>query len=231
MEAVVLAGGFGSRLRQIVSDVPKPMAPVAGRPFLEYVLSSLAMNGFKRVVLSVGYLAEIIVSHFGDRYQGLELFYEIENTPLGTGGAVRAGIQHCRNDHVFIFNGDTFLNLEISSVETHWQLHGVPIIVARNVPDTARYGRLNVHNNGRVVGFFEKGTSGPGLINAGCYVLSRHLLDSFAVGQSFSLETDFLVNAVKRMPFNYFVTQGYFIDIGVPEDYERAQTELALLMQ
>ncbi len=230
MEAVVLAGGFGSRLRQVVSDVPKPMAPVAGRPFLEYLLSSLAMHGFKRVILSVGYLAEIIVSHFGELYQGLELFYEIENTPLGTGGAVRAGIQHCRDDHVFIFNGDTFLNLEISSVETHWQLHGAPIIVAREVSDTARYGRLNVQN-GRVVGFFEKGTSVPGLINAGCYVLSRHSLDSFAVGLPFSLETDFLANAIKRMSFNCFVTQGHFIDIGVPEDYERAQTELALFMQ
>ena len=226
MEAIVLAGGFGTRLKQVVPDLPKPMAPVAGRPFLEILLTSLAHKGFRRVVLSLGYMAEKVVSHFGDHFAGMELVYEIEQSPLGTGGAVRTALAQCTNDHVFVFNGDTFLDLEAADVEAHWQAHHAPIIVAREVPDTTRYGRLDT-DYGRVLGFAEKGMSGPGLINAGCYVLPAGILDSFTRGQPFSLEADFLAKAAGKQRFDLFVTNGHFIDIGVPEDYERAQTELA----
>jgi len=226
MEAIVLAGGFGTRLRHVVPDLPKPMAPVAGRPFLEILLASLASKGFHRVVLSLGYMAEKVISHFGNRFAGMELVYEIELTPLGTGGAVRQALTQTITDYVFVFNGDTFLDLEVADVEAYWQEYNVPIIVAREVPDTARYGRLKV-SDGRVVGFSEKGVGGPGLINAGCYVLPIDILDGFTLGQPFSLEADFLVKAVKTQRFDLFVTNGYFIDIGVPEDYVRAQTELS----
>lgn len=225
MEAIVLAGGFGTRLRAVVRDLPKPMAPVAGRPFLEILLTSLSHKGFSHIVLSLGYMANKVVSHFGDNFAGMALTYEIEETPLGTGGAVRQALLRCGNDHVFVFNGDTFLDLEVADVETYWQEYHVPIIVAREVPDAARYGRLE-SVDGRVTGFLEKGLSGPGLINAGCYVLPVEILDGFEIGWPFSLEADFLVNAVKSQRFNLFVTSGYFIDIGVPEDYTRAQTEL-----
>lgn len=226
MEAIILAGGFGTRLRAVVADVPKPMAPVAGRPFLEIVLNMLRRHGFKRVVLSLGYMADTVVSHFGSRYEELELVYEIENTPLGTGGAVRAALQHCHDDHVFIFNGDTFLDLEVSLVEAVWQRNHHPVIVAREVQDTARYGRLLVVDE-LVMGFSEKGMNGPGLINAGCYVLPLHSLDSFEVGRRFSLETEYFMCSVPQLQIDAFVTNGHFIDIGVPEDYVRAQTELA----
>lgn len=225
MEAVILAGGFGTRLREVVADVPKPMAPVSGRPFLEIVLSVLSRQGFRRVVLSLGYMAETIVSHFGGRYKKLELVYEIEDSPLGTGGAVRAALQQCHNDHVYIFNGDTFLDLEVSQVEAVWQRNHHPVIVAREVLDTARYGRLHV-TDGLVTGFAEKGVVGPGLINAGCYALPLHCLDAFEVGRRFSLETDYFMCSVPQLHIDAFVTKGHFIDIGVPEDYMRAQTEL-----
>lgn len=230
MEAIVLAGGFGTRLRQVVSDVPKPMASVAGRPFLEILLAALAKNGFKRVVLSLGYMAEKIALHFGCQYRGIELVYEIEKTPLGTGGAVRAALEHCRDDHVFIFNGDTFLDLEVPKIEAQWNMNGVPVLVAREVADTSRYGRLDVAD-GRVVRFLEKGMSGPGLINAGCYILPRRCLDGFALGEPFSLEADFLARSVPQMQIDVFVMHGHFIDIGIPEDYARAQTELASFLQ
>ena len=226
LEAIVLAGGFGTRLRQLVPDLPKPMAPIAGHPFLEILLASLASKGFSRVVLSLGFMAEIVVAHFGDQFAGMELVYEIEKTPLGTGGAVRQALTRCRADHVFVFNGDTYLDLEALDTEAHWQIHHAPIIVAREVADTARYGRLNT-TEGRVVGFVEKGTAGPGLINAGCYVLPVSIFDDLALGQPFSLEADFLANVVGSQRFDLFVTKGHFIDIGVPEDYARAQTELA----
>lgn len=225
LEAIVLAGGFGTRLREVVPDVPKPMAPVAGRPFLEILLTSLSRKGFERVVLSLGYLADMVVKHFDTRYAGMELVYEIEEIPLGTGGAVRQAMTRCKADHVFVFNGDTYLDLEVETVEALWQAHHAPIIVAREVRDTARYGRLDVAKD-RVVGFAEKGTGGPGLINAGCYVLPVSCLDTFLPGQAFSMETEYLSPIVERCPFDLFVTQGLFIDIGVPEDYSRAQSEL-----
>lgn len=226
MEAIVLAGGFGTRLREVVPDLPKPMAPVAGRPFLEILLHALASKGFRRVILSLGFMAGKVVAHFGEKFAGMELVYEVEDTPLGTGGAVRQALARCSEDHVFVFNGDTYLDLEVAEVEAHWQKHCVPIIVAREVPDTARYGRLSTAE-GHVTGFMEKGMAGAGLINAGCYVLPVAILNEFAPGQAFSLETDFLAKAVAVQRIDVFVTGGHFIDIGVPEDYARAQSELA----
>jgi D-glycero-alpha-D-manno-heptose 1-phosphate guanylyltransferase len=226
MEAIVLAGGFGTRLRQVVPDLPKPMASVAGRPFLEILLTSLARKGLRRAVLSLGYMAEKIVNHFGTQFAGMDLAYEIEISPLGTGGAVRRALDQCLADHVFVFNGDTYLDIEIGELEVHWKSQRAPIIVARNVPDTARYGRLDTAN-GRVIGFCEKGVGAAGLINAGCYVFPTTILDGFSRDRVFSLETDFLAAAVTSERFDLFVTNGRFIDIGMPEDFVRAQIELA----
>ena len=138
MEAIVLAGGFGTRLKEVVPDLPKPMAPVAGRPFLEILLSMLAGKGFTRVVLSLGFMSEKIISHFGDNYLGMDLIYEVERQPLGTGGAIRAALARCEEDHAFIFNGDTYLELEVDELEKLWQRNNNPVIVVREVPDTAR---------------------------------------------------------------------------------------------
>jgi D-glycero-alpha-D-manno-heptose 1-phosphate guanylyltransferase len=226
MEAVVLAGGFGTRLRQVVPDLPKPMAPVAGRPFLEILLATLARKGFQRVVLSLGYMAEKVLDYFGKNFAGMDLAYEIETTPLGTGGAVRRSLDRCLEDHVFVFNGDTYLDLEVPELDARWCSHGAPIIVARHVPDTSRFGRLEIAGD-RVLGFAEKGVGGPGLINAGCYVLPRAILVDFPRRETFSLENDFLAKEVSQRRFDLFVTSGRFIDIGVPEDFKRAQTELA----
>ncbi len=226
MEAIVLAGGFGTRLRELVPDLPKPMAPVAGRPFLEILLTALAYKGFSRIVLSLGFLADKVIAHFGEQFAGMKLVYVVEDSPLGTGGATRLALSRCDEDHVFVFNGDTFLDLEVADVDALWQRHHVPIIVAREVPDTARYGRLNTQG-GRVTGFMEKGLAGRGLINAGCYVLPVASLDEFELGQAFSIETDFFAKTVNVQRIDLFVTAGKFIDIGVPEDYSRAQTDLA----
>jgi len=225
-EAIVLAGGFGTRLSQVVTAVPKPMAPIRGRPFLEILLALLGSRNVRRVVLALGYKAEIIRRHFGDEFAGMPLDYVIEDTPLGTGGAIRLAMTRCAYDHVFVFNGDTYLDLEFESVEQHWQRERVPIIVGREVPCAARYGRLTVHRD-RVTGFAEKGISGPGVINAGCYVLNRGQLDSFALNTPFSMERDYLAKAVAHERFDLFMSRGQFIDIGVPEDLERAQRELA----
>lgn len=226
MEAIVLAGGFGTRLRQVVPDLPKPMAPIAGRPFLEILLKTLARKGFTRVVLSLGFMSEKIIAHFGNNYEGMELVYEVEAQPLGTGGAIRAALARCAADHVFVFNGDTYLDLEVDALERLWQSDHHPVIVVREVPDTARFGRVEMHD-GRVIAFLEKGLAGPGLINAGCYVLPKDALDAFPLNKPFSIETEFFIESLQRIRFDGFVTHGRFIDIGVPDDYALAQTELA----
>jgi D-glycero-alpha-D-manno-heptose 1-phosphate guanylyltransferase len=225
MEAIILAGGKGTRLRSIVSDVPKPMAPILGRPFLSILLSSLANKGFRRAILSLGFMANHITRYFSDSFEGMSLTYVIEEEPLGTGGGIRLAMEQMNKDHVFVFNGDTFLDLEINQIEKQWQHDKKPILVTRKVADTSRYGRVEVEGHAISV-FLEKGESGPGLINAGCYVLNRGLLDHFIPGLPFSFESDFLPQAIHDKQFDVFVTRGLFIDIGIPEDFLRAQTDL-----
>lgn len=226
-EAIVIAGGLGTRLKKIVPNLPKPMAPVAGRPFLEILLLSLAHKGVSRVIISTGYMAEKISSHFGANFAGMDLVYVIEDIPLGTGGAVRLAMEKCKLDHVFVFNGDTFIDLELDALDQQWHKNQRPIIVARQVTDTTRYGRLLVASD-KVIGFTEKGLSGTGLVNAGCYVFNKNQLEEFALNHVFSLEVDYLSQIVSDSFFEVFVTSGKFIDIGVPEDYYLAQNMLAL---
>jgi len=225
-EAVVLAGGYGTRLRAVVADVPKPMAPIRGRPFLELQLALLAENGFGHVVLAVGYLGEKIVAHFGERFGDMELSYTVEDAPLGTGGAIELALGRCRGDGVFVMNGDTYLDLEYDAVHRLWQHSRRGVIVGRRVPDTTRYGRLVVED-GQVCGMSEKGASGAGVINAGCYVLNRDQVAEAGLTAPYSFEIDFLARRLPATPFDLFVTAGLFIDIGVPEDFQRAQDLLA----
>jgi D-glycero-alpha-D-manno-heptose 1-phosphate guanylyltransferase len=224
MEAIVLAGGFGTRLQSVISDVPKPMAPIGGRPFLEYLLDQLAHRGIHRVVLALGYLAPVIVRHFGGHYQGMELAYVVEDKPLGTGGAIRLAMDACRTDAVFALNGDTYLEPDLKAVASSWKER--PIVLAQLVDDTSRYGRLDVDGT-RLVAFREKGVPGPGLINAGCYLLSKDALNAFPPGIPFSIETDYLVPGVENGDVDVVSVDGLFIDIGIPEDFVRAQTLLA----
>jgi D-glycero-alpha-D-manno-heptose 1-phosphate guanylyltransferase len=224
-EAVILAGGLGTRLRSVVCDLPKPMAPVSGRPFLEIVLTMLARKGFGRVVLSLGHLSDAVVNHFGNAFEGMSLIYEIERTPLGTGGALRRALYRCDSDHALVVNGDTFLDVEAEVVEAAWQRDRTPIIVAKELPETLRYGRLDVVD-GRVTGFIEKGIPGSRLINAGYYVFPTEIVNQFPPELAFSLESDFLAKEAANGRFRVFVSRGLFIDIGVPEDYARAQFEL-----
>ena len=224
-EAIVLAGGAGTRLRQSVPNLPKPMAPIGGKPFLEIVLASLGKKGFQRVILSLCYMADKVTEHFGSQFAGMGLVYVIEQTPLGTGGAARLALSRCQEDHVFVFNGDTFLNLEVADAENVWRAKREPVIIARETPDVGRYGFLKTQN-GYVSDFVEKTATGPGLINAGCYIFPTDILDQFSPNQPFSLETDFLTRAVNEQRFCVFVSKGRFIDIGTPEDYARARKEL-----
>lgn len=224
-EAIILAGGRGTRLQSLVSNVPKPMASVAGKPFLQILLANLSRKGIRRAILSVGYLSESIEKYFGAGFQGLEIEYVREDSPLGTGGALRLAMGHCREEAVLALNGDTFLDFDMDAVAAGWQKHRSPVIIGVQVQDTARYGRI-VSEDGLITGFVEKGESGSGIINAGTYVFPADLFTGRPLPAIFSLEQDFLVPEIVRRPFRLFASPGPFIDIGIPEDYLLAQTLL-----
>lgn len=223
MQAIVLAGGLGTRLRGVVPDLPKPMAPVAGRPFLAWVLDDLAEAGFESVVLAVGYRHEAIRDHFGGAYRGIPLAYAVEDRPLGTGGAIRFAAQGLPDQHVFVLNGDTYLEIDHAAMfAAHVRAHEQLTMAVCHVPDAGRYGALDIAG-GHVVGFQEKGRAGPGAINAGTYLLSTEVLKRIPPGEPFSFEQQLLMPCVGDVRPAAFETRGLFIDIGVPEDYARAQ--------
>jgi len=220
MEAIILAGGLGTRLAARLSGLPKPMAPVAGRPFLEILLNQLGRAGCARVVLSVGHLHTVIQDHFGDGYRGIRLDYAVESSPLGTGGAIRAALLKAAEPSVLVLNGDTFLQADYADLLRFHQAHAGSLTIAvTHRDDLSRYGRVLIGGD-RITAFEGKGRSGPGLINAGAYVMKKNLAWPAALPERFSFERDFLE------PDAYPV-QGVFLDIGIPEDLDRAQTELA----
>jgi len=222
-EAIILAGGFGTRLQSVVKDVPKPLAPVAGRPFIAYLLDLLVKQGVRRIVLATGYLADVVERTLGSNWHGVPLVYSVERTPLGTGGAIARAIEHLKGEAFFVLNGDTFLDLNYADFDALADSASARICVAlADVPDVGRYGAVKTRDS-RVIGFSEKGGIGQGQINAGVYRIERSLVADFPASESFSFEQQVLVpqaSAGKVAAFTH--TQG-FIDIGVPEDYSRAQ--------
>lgn len=230
-EAIVLAGGFGTRLRSVVSDVPKPMAPVAGRPFLAFVLDELKRHAYTHIVLSTGYMHDSIEQAFGKEYSGMSVDYAVEHSPLGTGGAIVNAMQHCTETSVTVLNGDTLFRIDHERLISLATASKSPLTVAlRQVPDASRYGSVEVDGEGRIVLFREKAEGiGEGLINGGIYRIGRHLLDGYSVGQPFSFERDLMQQRYATERFFAYAASGYFIDIGIPDDYHRAQTELPRL--
>jgi len=227
MKAIVLVGGLGTRLRGVVGDVPKPMAPVRGRPFLTYVLDQLVAGGFDLAVLAAGYRHDTIHSYFGNEYHGLALAYSVESEPLGTGGAIRLACERAHARDVFVLNGDTYLELDCRAMlDAHARAGAQLSLAVCAVPDVARYGALEVSNS-IVQGFREKGQSGPGLINGGTYILAAELRDRLPGRGAFSFEQDVLVPQVRSIRPLAFPVAGLFIDIGIPEDYAKAQEILS----
>jgi D-glycero-alpha-D-manno-heptose 1-phosphate guanylyltransferase len=225
-KAIVLAGGRGERLQSAVSNLPKPMAPVGDRPFLEYVLDRLVDAGVTDVILSIGYRAESIQDHFGSSYRTATLRYSIEKFSLGTGGAIVLALKGEDHSPVLVLNGDTLVEVDYGALAAWYDtvVSSVGVVLCQ-VPDVSRYGSV-ILSGDRVVEFQEKGTDGPGLINAGIYVIRPTIFSLYQFGESFSFEADFLQRYCSELQPRSFVTGGYFIDIGTPEDYARAQREL-----
>ncbi len=223
-EAIILAGGRGTRLRSLVRDVPKPLASVAGRPFLAWVLDHLAANGIRRVILATGYMSEKVEQAVGRKWQSMTVDYSVESKALGTGGAVRQAIGKLHGGNVHVLNGDTFLGYAPAAFADAVAQADASIGVAlARVGDVSRYGAVEC-DRGRVKRFSEKGGSGPGHVNAGCYFLTPAALAALPTEDAFSFETEMLAPmTAKGLVFGYTETSR-FIDIGVPEDYRRAQS-------
>jgi len=224
MEVIILAGGLGTRLRSVVSKVPKCMAPVAGKPFLWYLLKYLTCYNLNRVVLSVGYLREEIFKWIEKEKNKFpfEFDYAIEEEPLGTGGAIRLAMNKIRGQEVIILNGDTFFDVNLDElIAAHRKQPWAEITLAlKPMKDFNRYGTVTTDMKGKIIRFNEKQPCKVGIINGGVYVLNNN--DSLFVGYptKFSFETDLLQKRCGEDGFLYGVIQyGDFIDIGIPEDY------------
>ena len=227
-QAIILAGGFGTRLQGVVKDVPKPMAPVNGRPFLTYILDYLIEYQYDKVILSVGYLHEKIEAYFGNQYKSLEIDYAVETEPLGTGGGILFAMSKCVTDNVLVINGDTMFRVDLNAFERFFEGKGCLLsIVLREVDDVSRYGSVVIGSNGMITMFSEKQvSSGWGFINGGVYLINKKLFDKYPQPQKFSFEKDLMTKYYTQEMFYGMPSDGYFIDIGIPEDYARAQKEL-----
>ena len=223
MECIVLAGGMGTRLRSVVSDVPKCMAAVAGKPFLHYIVRSLESAGFTHIIFSLGYKHECVETWLQSYAGPAEISFVVESEPLGTGGGVLYALSLAREENVFVLNGDTFFRVPYAALLSAHTASGCDATLAlKPMRDFDRYGAVAVEH-GRIVRFGEKVHCDEGLINGGVYVVRRAALDGMP--RKFSLEKDFFEPAASKGLIGGFETDGYFIDIGIPEDYARAQSD------
>ncbi|MBM3404644.1 MAG: D-glycero-D-manno-heptose 1-phosphate guanosyltransferase [Bacteroidetes bacterium] len=230
-EAIILAGGFGFRLQPVVNDVPKSMAPVAGRPFLEYQLDYLKTQGIRHVIFSLGYLSEVIIQYFGSNYNGIKLSFAVENEPLGTGGGIMLAMQRSTREQVFVLNGDSLFLVPFDKMSDYHNENSADITLAlRKVENANRYGTVEVDEQSRIRHFMEKsGEIQPGLINGGIYLINKPFFQSFEMTGKFSIEKQFFPQACIQHQVFGFSADAYFIDIGIPQDYERAQHEFKKL--
>lgn len=227
MEVIILAGGLGTRLSHIVSDVPKPMAIVAGVPFLVYVFEYLSEYNVKKVILATGYKTEIIEKYFADKYKGIDIEYSVEKEPLGTGGSMKKALAFCRDTDVCVLNGDTYFNVDLLKMHKfHMESGAVLTVGLKKMFDFDRYGIVEFEGND-IIKFNEKKQSKEGFINGGVYFIKRNALD-FISKKSFSFEREYLEKLVSGGKFKAFVSEGYFVDIGVPEDYYKANVDLKI---
>ena len=221
MKAIILAGGRGTRLQSVIHDIPKPMAPVNGRPFLEFLVSRLVALGCNDIILSVGYLHEKIMAHFGDgRDFNSSIKYCVEHEPLGTGGAVREALLMAGRDDVLVMNGDTFAAVDIRKLASfHEFLKVIATVAVIPLDDASRYGAVDVSPIGFVTAFAEKKTACSALINSGIYVINRKILDSIPAGRV-SLETEVLPALAATGQLGAQIQDVPFIDIGIPSAYQ-----------
>jgi D-glycero-alpha-D-manno-heptose 1-phosphate guanylyltransferase len=231
IEAIVLAGGQGTRLRPVVPDLPKPMAAIDGRPFLWWLMTRLNQQHVGRVILSVGYKSAAIRAYFGNSIDGMEISYSVESEPLGTGGAMKLALEEASESAVIVLNGDTYTDVDLLDLMRVFDSAGVDLAVAVTYLNTiARYGAIVIdEKSNTITGFAEKQDGAAGHVSAGVYCLRRDIFVKYSVPAKFSFECDFLPRELGMLRAIAFKGARAFIDIGVPGDYILAQTLIPTL--
>lgn len=225
-ECIVLAGGLGTRLRSVVADKPKCMAPIGDRPFLYYLLQYLAEQGITHVVLSLGYRSEQVIDWCQQTQLPLEISYVIESEPLGTGGGIILASSEIRGNEFFVANGDTFFHVPLADYHRfHKEKQSALSLALKPMQQFERYGSVELDENARITAFLEKKFCEQGLINGGIYLTSKEYLQGLQLPQQFSFEKEVLEQQVKNKQVYGFIADQYFIDIGIPEDYAQAQSD------
>ncbi len=227
ISVLILAGGRGTRLRPATGAVPKPIVPVAGRPFLDHLLDQVRAAGFDRVTLGVGYGASAVEQTIGQARRGLDIHYAYETQPLGTAGAIRNALDVCQAPEILVLNGDSYCDIDLAEFVAAHRERGTPAsMVLVECPDRSRFGGTDTDPQGQVIAFHEKReNAGPGLINAGIYLLARRDIAAWP-DVPLSLEHDILPDLIEQGLFGW-QADADFIDIGTPESYGRAQTFFA----
>ncbi|MFI5129796.1 MAG: HAD-IIIA family hydrolase [Chitinophagales bacterium] len=229
-EAIILAGGLGTRLRDAVPDLPKCMAPVAGRPFLFYVINYLRSQGIEKFIFSLGYKQEIIEEWLADQFATLDYVCVIEHEPLGTGGAILLACKKATGKNVLVANGDTLFKINAEQLVSLHVAKGADCTLSlKPMKDFDRYGVVELNEDRSIKRFSEKQYYKSGLINGGIYALNVEMFSGEKFPATFSFEKDYLEKFYTVRKFYGVTDEGYFIDIGIPEDYHRAQEELKSL--
>lgn len=222
LEAIILAGGLGTRLRNVVSDVPKCMAPVNGIPFIHFVITYLKKEGVERFILSLGYKSEMIIDYVNKTFPDLDIEYAIEDSPLGTGGAIKLACKKVKSSDVIILNGDTLFNINLKDLSGFHTGKKADFTVAlKEMRNFSRYGSVEIDKDYAVKAFHEKTFCEKGFINGGVYVLNIKSFLQEGLPDAFSFEKDFLEKNTGKKKFFGRECDYYFIDIGIPEDYDR----------
>lgn len=225
-EAIILAGGFGTRLQSVVNDRPKCMALIASKPFLYYLFEYLEKNKFKHVVLSLGYKHEIVLDWLKTVNYSFELSYVVENEPLGTGGAIKYAASKIREDVFFVLNGDTFFDIDIVSMTDFYLKNKADIVLAlKPMENFDRYGCVVLGLNNHIKQFLEKQDRTQGLINGGVYLINKSIFENGTLADKFSFEKDILEKKLDRLDILGYTENSYFIDIGIPSDYNKADID------
>lgn len=226
-DIIILAGGLGTRLREEVNNLPKAMAPINGKPFLEYILDYINQAGFQRVILSTGYMSNSIEEYFGNNYKSIKIEYSFETEPLGTGGAIALALKKVSTPFFIVMNGDTMFRINLQQFfQRQVELLADISIALRKVEDASRYGQVTLDHDNVVTQFKEKSsTPDAGFINGGIYIIKSKFLKKLSFPEKFSFEKDWLQVEVNKREILGQVFNDYFLDIGVPEDYKRAQNE------
>lgn len=228
-EAIILAGGLGTRLRSVVSDLPKCMAPVAGKPFLYFVIEHLLQQEVDKFIFSVGYKSEMIIDYVNKEYPELNKQFSIEEEPLGTGGAIKLACGLVTGKDVLILNGDTLFKIDVEWISSFHNNNNADCTLAlKPMTDFNRYGVVDLNEDSSIAVFQEKQQYESGLINGGVYALNAGSFMQEDLPQKFSFEKDYLEAFFDKRKMYGLMQDEYFIDIGIPEDFERAQEELRI---